>query len=247
MKIVKYKKEKDQNYKIFLDNLDEVILNEEVILEYNLLIKKEIDNGELNQIKKRNEFYIIYYDGLKLLKNNIKSINEVSSYLQKKDYDKEEINKVIEKLIKQGYLDDLDYSIRYTRTIINTTNKGPSKVRDKLKSLKIKDEYIEESLKLYTKEKESEKLEKIIPKLLKSEKKVYGNVLKQKIMLKLLLEGFNRELITIYLDNYSFNIDNNIYEKEYTKLLKKYERKYQDKELELKIKSALYKKGISKN
>ena len=44
MKITKFKKMSGNKYKVFLDNSDIIILNENVILDYNLLITKEINN-----------------------------------------------------------------------------------------------------------------------------------------------------------------------------------------------------------
>ena len=40
MKITKFKKMSGNRYKVFLDNNDIIILNENVILDYNLLITK---------------------------------------------------------------------------------------------------------------------------------------------------------------------------------------------------------------
>ena len=47
MKITKFKKMSGNRYKVFLDNNDIIILNENVILDYNLLITKEINDNIL--------------------------------------------------------------------------------------------------------------------------------------------------------------------------------------------------------
>ena len=58
MKITKFKKMSGNKYKVFLDNSDIIILNENVILDYNLLITKEINNDYEEIIKANNKYFI---------------------------------------------------------------------------------------------------------------------------------------------------------------------------------------------
>ena len=53
MKILKYKKMSNGRYKVSLENMD-LLLYEEVILKYNLLITKEIDPLMIEDISQDN-------------------------------------------------------------------------------------------------------------------------------------------------------------------------------------------------
>ena len=67
MKIEKYKKIKDNVYRIFLDNGTIIDAHEDVIIKNNLLYKKEIDINLLNEIEKDNEYQNVYNMALKYI------------------------------------------------------------------------------------------------------------------------------------------------------------------------------------
>ena len=65
MKIIKYKKMSNNKYKVFLDNGENIQLHENIILKYNLLLTKQIE--DINKIKKDNNSYLIYDKVLKYI------------------------------------------------------------------------------------------------------------------------------------------------------------------------------------
>ena len=133
MNIIKYKKLTNGRYKVILENNVELTLYEDIILKENLLIKKEIDNLEdiilkyellikkvisdelLPKICEDNSYYEAYYSTLKSLNTKYKSIKETKKYLYNKEYDKEIIDKVVDNLINQGYLNDNNYQAHLKR------------------------------------------------------------------------------------------------------------------------------------
>ena len=84
IKIVKYKKGAKGKYKVFLDNSMELSLYEEVILKYNLLLTKEIDEDGLIEIDKCNQEYDVYYVALNSINSRYKSIYDLRMTLLKK-------------------------------------------------------------------------------------------------------------------------------------------------------------------
>ena len=68
MKIIKYTKKSANKYNILLENQESVSLYSDLILKYNLLILKEIDNNTLEAIKKDNLKLEHDYKTLKYLK-----------------------------------------------------------------------------------------------------------------------------------------------------------------------------------
>ena len=68
--------------------------------------------------------------------------------------------------------------------------------------------------------------------------------MKQKIIQELQNKGFYKEHIMAIIDEFDFNDDLKIKEKEYNKLKNKLSKKYSGEELEYKIKIGLLKKGF---
>ena len=101
MKIERYKKGNGGKYKILLDDGQVLILYEEVILKFNLLLKKEITNKDLVEINNYNQECEVYYVALDSVNRRFKSIYELEEVLRKKEYPKNLIELAIQKLIKQ--------------------------------------------------------------------------------------------------------------------------------------------------
>ena len=98
MKIERYKKEKGGKYRLLLDNGEVLILYEEVILKYNLLLNKEIIPSDLNEINKYNQEWEVYYVALNNIKMRFKSVYELKEVLRKKEYSSNYIDLAIDKL-----------------------------------------------------------------------------------------------------------------------------------------------------
>ena len=109
MKVIKYKKLAGGRYKVYLEDSHELLLYEDVILKYNLLIRKDIDEELIIEMDKYNQECDVYYVALNSIKNRFRSIYELRSILLKKEYPVDLVNLAIDRLIKQGYLDDRSY------------------------------------------------------------------------------------------------------------------------------------------
>lgn len=244
MKIVKYKKNSKGRYIVTVDDGREFLLYEDVILKYNLLLKKEIDNDLLKNINKLNDEYEIYYVALSAIKSRVKSIYEMKKYLEKKNYDLELVEKVVLKLIDQKYLDDKLYAKIYINNQIITTSHGPIRIQNDLINKKVDNNIIEEELLVFTEDLQLKKIDKIISKAIKSNRNKGGLVLKQKIINDLKNKGFEYSIINKIIDNYNFS-SKDISKKEYDKLYKKYSSKYQGEELKRIIREKMFMKGLS--
>lgn len=245
MKIERFKKGNGGKYNILLGNGEVLILYEEVILKYNLLIKKEINSKDLVEINKYNEECTVYYTALNNVNKRFKSTYELKEVLRKKDFPLDQIDLAIQKLTKQGYLNDRIFSRSYINNQKITTNKGPLKIKRELLDKKIEEEIIEEELLIYTKEEQLEKIEKLVGKMLKTNRTRGGVILKQKIVNDLKNLGYDVSLITQVVSNKDFSTNTEaIRQKEYDKLKKRLSHKYSGEELERKIKERLYQKGL---
>ena len=103
MKILKYKKGKKNEYKIMTDE-GEYILYDDIIIKYELLLKKEINKKEWESILKENHLLKAYYEGLKAINTKLRTEKELRTILRKKEFSEKEINYALERLNKDGYL-----------------------------------------------------------------------------------------------------------------------------------------------
>ncbi len=244
MKIAKYKKMSKGRYKVFLEDDREYIFYEEVILQYNLLIKKELSEELLIEADQCNQEWDVYYVALNSIQNRFRSVFELRTLLLKKEYPYDLVEKAIQKLIKQGYLNDESYAKSYVNNQMITTNKGPYKLSRELQEKKVESNYIDEALIVFTEEEQQERIQKLVDRSIKSNHSRGGVVLKQKIYQDIKNMGYDISVLNQVISHYSFENDFEIAKKEYEKYYRKYSRKYEGEELKQKIREKLYQKGL---
>lgn len=202
MEIVKYTKKGNGNYQILLDNEKKININEDVILKYNLLYKKEIDGNLLEEIITENEKYNIYDKCVRYIGVRIRSINEIREYMERKNLDDETIEKVIDKLIKNKLLDDEIFTKAFIKDKLNFTTMGPYRIELELKKHKIDEKIIAKYMAMIDKDMLDIKINKQINKLIKSGKGKSN--LRNKIYNNLLSLGYSSEYIVSNLNKYNF-------------------------------------------
>ena len=245
MKILKFKKKPNGKYSVYLDDGREFVYYEEVILQYELLLKKEVEEKDLLTIHQTNLEYDVYYVALNSIKSRFKSIYELREFLRKKEYPEEMIDHAIDKLIEQRYLDDRLFAKSYINTQMITTSHGPLRIKNDLYNKKVSSSIIEEEIALFDEESQIEKMKKIIERLIRSNRTRGGLVLKQKIINDLKTQGYEYDLISRIISSYSFPQDKDLAKKEYDKLYKKYSSKYEGYELANKIREKMFQKGLT--
>ena len=245
MKIEKFKKMANGRYQLTLDNGEQLQLYEEVILKYELLLKKEIQKDKMISIEEYNTEWDVYYTALKSLKSRFKSSYELRKSLLDKAYPVELVDKAINKLTEQKYLDDRSFTKGYINNQIITSSKGPNRIMKDLSAKGIMNSIIQEEILVFNEDIQKEKIDKIIRISIKSNRNRGGVVLKNKIINDLINNGYSYYVITKVISNYEFDNDSIIAKREYDKLYKRLSRKYSGKDLEYKIKEKLYQKGLS--
>ena len=241
---MKYKKGSKGKYKVVLEDGRELSFYEEVILKYQLLIKKEIDDELLIEADQYNQECDVYYVALHSIENRYKSIFELRMWLKKKEYPDELIEKAIDTLKRQGYLNDLSYAKSYVNTQMITTHNGPYKIMRDLQDKKVDSDYINEAIEVFSFEEQEERVRKLIEKDIRSNHTKGGIVLKQKIYNRLKLLGYDISVLNKVIEGFSFGNDSMIAKKEYDKLIRKYSRKYEGEELKRIVNEKMYLKGL---
>lgn len=202
MKIVKYTRLASGKYKVLFDNKKELILYESVIIDTNLLYKKEITNEEYNTLVSLNNYQDIYNKVIKYIGIRLRSKKEITDYLKKMDLSTEVVDDILNKLITNKYIDDERFSQAYIKDKYNFSNNGPYKIINELVKLGIdKDMAYTSTFDIITNE--EEKINKLINKYVKSDKKHDWYYLRNKIYNNLINLGYSKEIVINILNNYN--------------------------------------------
>lgn len=239
MKIKKYIKVSSNKYKVILDNNDYLILYDDVVLKFELLLKKEID--DIDKIKEYNNKYVLYDKVLSFISKKIRFEKEIRNYLSKYTNKEEDIEYIIKRLYENNYLNDKKYIKSYINDKINLYLDGPIKIKKSLINLGFNSEEIENELEVFNDDLINERISKYINKSLKNNNKSMY-IFKNKMLVNLINLGYLKEDILRNLNLISFD-DSNLRLKEEEKLRKKYKNKYTGYELDMFIKRKLYEKG----
>lgn len=202
MKIIKYKKMGLGNYQIEFDDSTKLKLNEDIILKYNLLYKKEIDEYFLQELVNENNKYDIYNKCVKYIGVRLRSINEVKEYMHRKDIDDEYIEKIIQKLKQNKLLDDLVFTQAFIKDKLRFSTMGPYKIEKELKNHKIDQEIISKYISEIDDDFLEEKINKLILKMIKTNRE--KNNSRNRIYNNLLALGYRNDMIVSNLNKYNF-------------------------------------------
>lgn len=243
MKINKFKKIGSNKYKIYFDN-ESLIVYEDVILKYNLLYKKDIDNDLLIEINKENYKSSIYDVSIKYISVRMRSKKELEEYLKKKKYDQKDIEETIKRLQSQNLLNDEKFAKSYINDKLYLTNYGLTKIKNDLLKLGVEEYIIDAIVNNIDLQVINDKLSKIIDKELKINSKLPTNKLNNKIINRCINLGYNYEDILNILNDKNIEGNSNI-EYDYKKIYEKYKNKYDEYKLNAVIKSKLYQKGYT--
>lgn len=243
MKIIKIKKLKNNTYKILFED-DFIVVYDELILKYNLLYKKEIDDELFNKLKLENDFYKVYNDTLKYCLKKVRSKREINEYLIKQNINKDQIKTIINKLENINVINDYKFCLAFINDRTYLSNDGINKIKIDLEKENIDKYIIEEEIKKIDIDYINKKMEKLILKKINSNTKYSNNYLKNKIVNEMINLGYEKNNIIDILDNNLKN-DNSILEKEFNKIYNKLNKKYEGSELNKRVEQKLYSKGFN--
>ena len=120
-----------------MSNKSTITLYDDIVLKYNLLLRKEIKDQELAEIIKANQDLKSYYESLNYLNKKMRSQKEVENFLKKKEYSDEVILKTINQLKKEGYINDELVEESFIHDMLTLTLNGPLKIKAGLEKLGI--------------------------------------------------------------------------------------------------------------
>jgi len=245
MKILKYTKLKNNKYRVDFDQCS-LEIYDDLILKYELLLKKKITEEEFTKLKDENTSLAGYYLALNYLNSKMRTKKEIKEYLKRKEIPEPFILEAILKLENLGYLNDTKYVNFYINDSLKFSKDGPNKIKQKLKDLGISESIIDEALSSIHSSVFKEKMEKLVSKKIEANHSDSEATLKNKLFRYLLSCGYSKEMILNYLDSIVIPKDEKILYKEKEKLIRKLSRKYEGEALKFQLRNKLYQKGFSK-
>ena len=244
MKINKVKKLKNGKYEIITDFIN-IITYDDIIIKYNLLYKKNIDNKLLKNISDDTKFYDIYDDTVKYATKKVRCEKEIIDYLNKYEIDTNNKDIIIKKLKDTHVLNDRVYARSYINDKLLFSKLSMNRIKEGLISNNILIDIVLDEIEKVEDYDEVSRLNNIVKKRINSNHKYSNYILKNKIINEMISLGYIYDDIIIALDSLmNTNDEYNKLIKEYNKLYFKYRKKYSEYELERIIKNKLYTKGF---
>lgn len=239
-KIDKFIKLKDGKYKLTGDKT--LVLTSETILKYNLLVNKSFDDKELNDILEYDKSIEAYNKIIKLLNRKFLTEKEIIKKLKDDNIKKEYIDKIINKLKDNNFINDKVYLQAYIDDEINLKMTGPRKIETDLLKLGFNGQDIKLILNDIEENVWLDKINKMIQKKLKCNHTKSGLSLKINIASYIVHLGYSKEMVMPIIDKYDY-INMDVIKKEYEKQNKLLSKKYSGEELNKMIRYKLINKG----
>lgn len=206
MKIEKYEKTGKDKYRLYLDNGEVIDTYDEVILQNELLLKKELAPSIYQKILIESRIGEYYHAALKYIAVRIRSTKEIRDFLRRKKVEEEDIEVIIERLTKEKALDDDYFCQCFIKDKLRFTSMGEYKIINELKKHDIDSNIINKHFELMNEEVMMEKINKIVEKQINRNRKLDSQKLRNKLYHQLLGLGYSSNLIVEVL-NQNFSKD----------------------------------------
>lgn len=267
-KIERQKKDK-QRYSLFVEDQFLLGIDEAVLIHFGMHKGQEISEEMLAEIREAEYHQKVYSKAIHYLSFGLRTIKEMRDYLAKvpalnaeelqseagkenageaAKIDDSLISQIIERLLKQNYLDDLIYGQSYVRTSALINRKGPSTIQQELIKKGLTEQEIFQALEEYPVDQQIENIQQLSEKYIRTKKNIPFKMLKNKLFEHLLVKGYDSDLIKQEMTQLDFAYNeehqDDLLIKAAEKLVRTRQKKYSGYDLRNKVKEGLYRKGF---
>ncbi len=224
-------------------------VEEDTLINEHLHKGMELEQTTIDSLIKKDNLHKGYSLALHFLSYRMRSVKEMHTNLVKKELDEEQINVIIDRLLKDKWLDDQQFAQAFVQTKIQTTTKGPQLIKKELIEKGVVASMADTELENYSFDEQVEKVRKLIIKKQQQSNKASFKQQFNKTKQHLMQKGFSQDVITAAFDEVTYDKDDDqeweavVYQGE--KILQRHQRKWTGFELEQKVKASLYQKGFS--
>lgn len=241
---IKKIKEKNDDVLLYLDE-EKIRIPVDIYFKYSLKNLPGLDDELYSILKNEQLLYLSYVGCLKKLSIKDYTSKQISDYLYKQGLSAMQLNDILERLLKYQLVDDEKYAINRI-SFLNKSNYSYKQIKRKLINDGINEDIINNYL---TNDYDSElqKAENIANKYMNALKRDSLNNKKQKIISKLLYQGFTYEIANEAMNSLNLSVENErgLLLAEYNKIKARYEKKYQQQQLREHIFNYLLRKGFN--
>ena len=200
MKIDKYERIGVGKYRIFLDNGEIIDTYDEVILRYDLLLKKEISPSIYSKIVRDTKLQEYYNLCDKYISYRIRSVKEIEDYLKKKNVGLEDIEEVVDALKRDQLLDDDHFAECFIKDKLSFTTMGNYKIINELQKQHISSDIIDKYSYLMDDDVMLSRIERLVNKKMLATGNLSGYKLRDKIYRYLIGQGYSSSLVVTVLN-----------------------------------------------
>jgi len=204
MKITSLTQQKNNphRYNLEVDGEFKKGISDTMVLEFGLREGKEISKEELRKVITSEDQNKVKDKALELLGRRLHSRRELEIKLEKKDYPEEQIERTLDKLEKEGYLDNLEFAKELVKLRQERSPKGSIYLKKELYQKGIPEEVIEKVIaEEYPLAREIEIAEIVLKKKAKSLRGLDFKEKREKLKQFLIQRGFQFEVIGEVMNN----------------------------------------------
>jgi regulatory protein len=246
-KITQQKKD-NERYNIFLDEKYAFSVHETVLVKFGLTKGMSLEDWSIDDMVYEDEIRKAFNRALHYLGFRMRSELEVKKKLLEAGYGEAIVLEAIVKLKNLGFLNDESFSEALVQTQKNSANKGPRAIQQELQKKGIGKELQAQVLESYSEEEQLQIATRLAEKAANSNRSVAPAQLKQKIQNALLRKGYSFDIIKQALENIDFGREEDewagITESIGEKAWRRYSSKFSGRNLNNRVKQAMYQKGI---
>ncbi len=133
-------------YNVFVDNEFSFSLDEVQLVKLGLKKGDEIDETQLYDLKNESNFGKQYIRAIDLISRRLRSEREIRDYAWRKQWTKDNTDRVIGRLQERGYLNDEKFAESFVRSRANTRNFSARRMKVELQKKGIKPEIIAKTM-----------------------------------------------------------------------------------------------------
>ncbi len=225
---------------------DETIqVSDETYFECGLAGLKSLDRKLYDDLKDRERLFKAYKGALRKISVRDRTVKQIRDYLSKKQLEGLEKQKILDRLISMGLLNDENY-VKGKISVFENSGMSYRKMKEKLKKDGIDEELIGRYLERDP-ERELDSAVKSAQKHASSLRNKTAYQMKQSVLAYLQRNGFSYDVSKTAAESLALQGENELelLQKEYARAASRYGRKYEGYELSQRIVSHLLNKGFS--
>lgn len=174
----------------------------DVFIKYGLTKGMELEDDFVQDVLEAEEAQKAYKLAINYLSYRMRAISEVRDYLVKKELSESAIKHAITRLIEQRYLNDEEFAKAYVQTKFNTSPSGPIKIKRELEQLRIPTDVVESVLESISHEDLVEKAGKFVKRKQLETNRRSSTEVQQRIQQTLMQRGFTFDIISVAIQTF---------------------------------------------